>query len=612
MSRKFLTTQEALDFLWTLDDSDFEDNDNELVIVPPDPDLMSDTEEIDDSSVRKVEEIMCDEVGSTEVAGTIEILVPNRNENISVNPKWEKCEPKFERTPKAFPQERLQRVKDNVAGKSPIELFEIICLKMIELTVVESIKYSRQNNNHGFEISMDEMKQFLAILFYSGYHILPQEKMYWENAPDTGTLLVSKSMSRKRYYEIKKYLHFNDNLRLDRNDRYFKVRPLYNLLNEGLQQFGVFSEFLSIDERMVRYFGKHGCKMYIKGKPVKFGYKLWMLTSFNGFPYYIIPYQGAKQNKTEPASIDNIPSTSKCQAMKTLQGQKKKNPKVKKNQPCQKNVNEPLSHTVVQNLLSIIANPEIHKIYMDNFFTSHELLSILATKNFFVTGTVREHRMFKCPLMSSKAMSKLERGFSDSRFDTRNKIAAVRWNDNRVVSVITNFEETKSISTVERRVKGGRKQVKIPACITSYNKYKNGVDLFDNHAASYFTSIQGKKWYWPLFVNAFETALVASWKLNQLFGENSLSLLDFRRHITVAYLGISIPRKPSYRKLGLQQRNADFLRIQNEHVLIKHPENRQRRCQLKPCTGKPTTICKKCNVGLCLRCFDPFHSSKNE
>ena len=95
--------------------------------------------------------------------------------------------------------------------------------------------------------------------------------------------------------------------------------------------------------------------------------------------------------------------------------------------------------------------------------------------------------------MCSKKMSKMERGFSDSSFDTKNKISAVRWNDNRVVSVITNFEETKSISTVERRVKGGRKQVKMPVCITSYNKYKNGVDLFDNHASCYFTSIQGKK-----------------------------------------------------------------------------------------------------------------------
>ncbi|GBL80702.1 hypothetical protein AVEN_225347-1 [Araneus ventricosus] len=118
------------------------------------------------------------------------------------------------------------------AGKSPVELFELICLKLIELTVEESIKYSKQKNNHVFEISMAEMKLFLGILFYSGYHILPQEKMYWENAPDIGTLILNKAMSKNRYYEIKKYLHFDDNLQLGLSARYFKVRQtkLFNNL----------------------------------------------------------------------------------------------------------------------------------------------------------------------------------------------------------------------------------------------------------------------------------------------------------------------------------------------------------------------------------------------
>ncbi|GBL83419.1 hypothetical protein AVEN_110717-1 [Araneus ventricosus] len=61
MPRKFLTAQEALDFLWTLDDSDLDDIDNELVILPPDTDALRDTEDINDSSTRKVEETMCDD-----------------------------------------------------------------------------------------------------------------------------------------------------------------------------------------------------------------------------------------------------------------------------------------------------------------------------------------------------------------------------------------------------------------------------------------------------------------------------------------------------------------------------------------------------------------------
>ncbi|GBM03189.1 hypothetical protein AVEN_70607-2-1, partial [Araneus ventricosus] len=46
--------------LGTLDDSDLDDINIELVILPPAPDALSDNEDIDDSSTRKIEETMCD------------------------------------------------------------------------------------------------------------------------------------------------------------------------------------------------------------------------------------------------------------------------------------------------------------------------------------------------------------------------------------------------------------------------------------------------------------------------------------------------------------------------------------------------------------------------
>ncbi|GBM18290.1 hypothetical protein AVEN_147415-1 [Araneus ventricosus] len=87
-----------------------------------------------------------------------------------------------------------------------------------------------------------------------------------------------------------------------------------------------------------------------------------------------------------------------------------------------------------------------------------------------------------------------------------------------------------------------------------------------------------------------------------LYSDDSLSLRDFRRHITNAYLRLSIPWKPSRRKLGVQHVNEDFLKRKNKRVYV---ENRQRRCQLKTCEEKPTTICGKRNAEVCLRCFTP-------
>lgn len=453
-----------------------------------------------------------------------------------------------------------------ISGKTPVELFHMMANNMISKTVIETNRYAAQKNCHSFSITETELKQFLGVMFFSGYHILPREKMYWENAPDTGTTLVSNAMSRKRYSDIKRYIHFNDNSSINPQDRYYKVRPLLDEINIALKQFGIFSENLTIDERMVRYFGRHGCKMYMKNKPVKFGYKLWMLASYNGYLFHIIPYQGAKEKSMEP-----------------------------------------LSQRVVEDLLSVVKNPKHHRVYMDNFFTSYGLCIRLKEKGFCATGTVRDNRMGKCPLVPLKQFSKRERGSSNALFDKVNKIAAVRWNDNRVVSLLTNFEETKVKSKVERRVKGGRKEIDIPFCVTSYNKYKNGVDLFDGHIETYFASIQGKKWYWKLFINCFETALIAAWKISKLFcPDEAQDLLEFRRSVTISYLGETVPRN-NIRQRGLMQNNKELLKLNNDHTLIKNPEGRQRRCQLKDCKRKPTTVCLKCNVGLCIDCFPKFH-----
>ncbi|GBM32306.1 hypothetical protein AVEN_197072-1 [Araneus ventricosus] len=56
MPRKLLTAQEDLEFLQNLDGSFLDDIDSELVILHPDPDALCGTEDVDDSSTRKIEE----------------------------------------------------------------------------------------------------------------------------------------------------------------------------------------------------------------------------------------------------------------------------------------------------------------------------------------------------------------------------------------------------------------------------------------------------------------------------------------------------------------------------------------------------------------------------
>ena len=43
---------------------------------------------------------------------------------------------------------------------------------------------------------------------------------------------------------------------------------------------------------MFPYFGKHGSKQYIHGKPIKFGYKMWVIATLGGYVIQFYPYHG--------------------------------------------------------------------------------------------------------------------------------------------------------------------------------------------------------------------------------------------------------------------------------------------------------------------------------
>ena len=43
---------------------------------------------------------------------------------------------------------------------------------------------------------------------------------------------------------------------------------------------------------MVPYFGRHGAKQYVQGKFIKFGYKMWVAPTCDGYCIQFKPYLG--------------------------------------------------------------------------------------------------------------------------------------------------------------------------------------------------------------------------------------------------------------------------------------------------------------------------------
>ena len=155
--------------------------------------------------------------------------------------------------------------------------------------------------------------------------------------------------------------------------------------------------------------------MFIRGKPIRFGFKVWALCSTAGYPFSLQLYGGAA-DKTD----------------------------------------EPLGTRVVRQLLEAVGDPAEHTVYFDNFFTSHTLLIDLKEKGWRATGTVRDNRTNRCPLKPVAEMKKLEKGEMDYRSD--GTVMVCRWRDNAVVSVASNFESVLPIGKAKRWVAKEKKR----------------------------------------------------------------------------------------------------------------------------------------------------------
>ena len=116
--------------------------------------------------------------------------------------------------------------------------------------------------------------------------------MLWEREQDAHNDLIATAISRDKFDFVMKHLHFTGNNSLDLTNKFAEIRPVFQHLKKKFMQFGVVQENNSVDKAMVSYHGRHGAKQFIKNKPIRYGYKLWIETNRLGYVYWFEPYQG--------------------------------------------------------------------------------------------------------------------------------------------------------------------------------------------------------------------------------------------------------------------------------------------------------------------------------
>lgn len=333
----------------------------------------------------------------------------------------------------------------------------------------ESIRYALQKGAE-FDVLPREIEVFFSLIFFMGLVVRPSYRDYWRT-DELGDPFVRDTMSRKRFEEILRFLHFNDNFDKQAEvDKCWKVRMLIDHFNYVYRRYTLDTREQSIDEHMIKFKGHHSAKQYIKNKPIKWGFKVWQrCDSRTGYLFEFSLYTG-----------------------------KKGRPEVG------------LGESVVLDLTESLEGSGT-SIIADNYFSSPHLALKLYERGILFTGVTKPERK---GMPTFRSTTEMQRGDSDIHFSSTQPMVVVKWLDNKPVHVVTTKVLDAEQGTALRRKKGKKEKVAVscPSVIQYYNRHMGGVDLHDRLKVAYGVDRRSKcRFYLRLAFDFFDQCMVNSW-----------------------------------------------------------------------------------------------------
>ena len=495
--------------------------------------------------------------------------------------------------------------------EEPIHYFrQFFCTPLLEDIVQQTNIYAVQCGST-FGTDLAEIEQYLGVLVKMGLVHMPRYKCYWST--ELRFPAIADVMSRNRFSDLTRYIHFNDNSKAITNrddpqhDRYYKVRPLLNKLREACLKIEP-EENMSIDEQMIPFKGRNSLRQYLPKKPKKWGFKVLARSGVSGITYDFCLYDG-------------------------------KGPTVQQSCGYQ-------SGDFVVKLCETLPKGQNFKVYFDNWFTFLELQIQLHSWGIWTIGTVRSNRLRGCTLKSEKELRKVGRGAADMSVDANSSLSVVRWLDNSVVQLSSTYSALEPMTSVKRWDRKQHKHVNVncPAIVKEYNEHMGGVDLFDMLMSLYKVDHKSTTWYRRIFLWALNLAVINGWLVyrrhaNQLMlpGREQMDLIHFTASISEALVqqnklpptvarrrgrptsaasqvssdttsdGGDRPAQPKKRSFLAPAGNS--ARYDYVGHLPAHSEPKQ-RCKL--CRSYVRMKCVKCGVHLCItkdkNCFIDYHT----
>ena len=120
----------------------------------------------------------------------------------------------------------------------------------------------------------EELKAYFGFCILMGINRLPALDDYWSSDLTLRYAPIADWISRDRFLEISRYLHFVDNSTLQPKgspgcDCQGKVRPVIDHLSKQFADLYEPHKEVAVDEAMIKFTDRSAVKLYMPMKPIK-------------------------------------------------------------------------------------------------------------------------------------------------------------------------------------------------------------------------------------------------------------------------------------------------------------------------------------------------------
>ena len=423
----------------------------------------------------------------------------------------------------------------------------------------------------------------------------PTIAKYWRRNDLCNTPFFGRYMTRIQFERILSNLHLNDNTKTNR-DPLYKVRPVIDMIDRNFLHVYTPKKNLAVDEASCPFKGRLGFKMYNPRKPARFHIRLYeVCESESGYCSGVEIFTGNKNSKCVASSKPLDPG-------------------------CTVTTKLVLGLLQRSNLLD-----QGYHVYMDNYYTSVELLDELYVRSTYCAGTCRSNRK-RLP----KAVTEVKLKPGEVCFRRSDTMLALKWCDKRSVLLLSTIHEAVEINTGKNN-RHGNPIVK-PECVHEYTMNMRGCDLSDQLMTSYSMLRRSLKWWRKLFFHLFSLCINNAYILYKKFKTNLVPHDTFMEQLANSLILASLqtrtltvtrPRSPSV---------VNTTRLDSRHFPSYIGKNATKSGS-KMCAvcnfGKKTInakgyngttlprkltsyMCNPCKIPLCIiPCFELYHTQEN-